>query len=77
VLDYLARNYAADALPKINVNTADSIDLESALSLTRSETAALAAYRTKHGKFKSLDDLKNIPGVNFAKFEAHKDRLAF
>jgi 2-keto-4-pentenoate hydratase/2-oxohepta-3-ene-1,7-dioic acid hydratase in catechol pathway len=25
--------------------------LESALSLTRSETAALVAYRTKHGKF--------------------------
>jgi len=76
-IDYLARNYPADALPKVNVNTADPIDLESAFTLTRSETAALAAYRTKHGKFKSLDDLKNIPGVSFAKFEAHKDRLAF
>ena len=77
VLNYLARSYPADALPKVNVNTADAIDLESAFSLTRSETAALAAYRAKHGKFKSLDDLKNIPGVSFAKFEAHKNRLAF
>jgi len=76
-IDYLAANFAAGALPKVNVNTAEAIDLESAFSLTRSETAALAAYRTKHGKFKSLDDLKKIPGVSFAKFEAHKDRLAF
>ena len=51
--------------------------MESALSLTRTETTALVAYRTKHGKFKSLDDLKKIPVVNFAKFEANKDRLAY
>ena len=76
-IDYLAKNYPADALPKVNVNTADPIDMESAFSLTRTESAALIAYRTKHGKYKSLADLKNIPGVNFAKFEAHKDRLAF
>lgn len=76
-IDYLAANYAASGLPKVNVNTADAIELESAFSLTRSETAALSAYRTRHGKFKSLDDLKNVPGVSFAKFEAHKDRLAF
>ena len=76
-IDYLAKNYAGEALPKVNVNTASPIDMESALSLTRTETAALVAYRTKHGKFKSLDDLKKIPGVNFAKFEANKDRLAY
>jgi competence protein ComEA len=76
-IDYLAKNYAGDGLPKVNVNTADPIDMESALSLTRSESAALVAYRTKHGKFKSLEDLKKIPGVSFAKFEANKDRLAY
>jgi competence protein ComEA len=77
VIDYLTKNYAGEELPKVNVNTAAPIDMESALSLTRTEAAALVAYRTKHGKFKSLDDLKNIPGVNFAKFEANKDRLAY
>jgi competence ComEA-like helix-hairpin-helix protein len=76
-IDYLAKNYAGEGLPKVNVNTASPIDMESALSLTRTETAALVAYRTKHGKFKSLDDLKKIPGVSFAKFEANKDRLAY
>jgi competence protein ComEA len=34
-------------------------------------------YRTKNGNFKSLEDLKKIPGVPFAKFEAKKDRLTF
>jgi len=76
-IEYLATHFAADALPKVNVNTAEAIDLESAFSLTRSETAALVAYRTKNGKFKSIDDLKKVPGVSFAKFETHKDRLVF
>ncbi|MEO8372987.1 MAG: helix-hairpin-helix domain-containing protein [Candidatus Solibacter sp.] len=76
-IEYLATHYAADALPKVNVNTADGIDLESAFSLTRTESAAVVAYRTKNGKFKALDDLKKVANVSFAKFEAHKDRLAF
>ncbi len=77
VLDYLSKAFPAQALPPININTAESIDLESGLSLLRSQAAAIVAYRDKHGKFKSLDDLKKVPGVDFAKIEAHKDRISF
>ena len=77
VLDYLSKAFPAEAVKPININTAEAIDLESGLSLLRSQAAAIIAYRDKHGKFKSLDDLKKVPGVDFAKIEAHKDRLAF
>jgi competence protein ComEA len=77
VLEYLVNNFPADEVPKINVNKAAAIDLESGLSLKRSQAAAIIRYRTKHGDFKSIEDLKKVPGVDAAKIEAKKDRLTF
>jgi competence protein ComEA len=77
VLDYLSRNFPADEVPRINVNKATAIELESGLSLKRSEAAAVIQYRTKNGDFKSIEDLKKVPGIDTAKIEAKKDRLTF
>jgi competence protein ComEA len=77
VLEYLSRNYPAQALPPLNVNTAKAIDLETRLSLRRSEAAAVIEYRAKHGSFKSIDDLKSVPGVDPAKITRKKDALVF
>lgn len=77
VVDYLVKYYPAEEVPPVNVNTAPAIELESRLSLRRSHAAAFVAHRKKVGAFKSLADLKAIPGVDFSKFEAKKDRLVF
>jgi competence protein ComEA len=77
VIDYLAANFAAEEVPRINVNKARAIELESGLTLRRSEAAAIVEYRTKNGPFKSIEDLKKVPGVDAAKIEAKKDRLTF
>jgi len=77
VLEYLAANYPADEAPKLNVNTARAIDFESRLSLKRSEAAAVIQYREKNGKFRSMEDLKRVPGINFGKVEAKQDILQF
>lgn len=77
VHEYLTRHYPADDVPRLNVNTATAIELESALSLKRSQAAAVIAYREKNGDFKSLDDLKKVPVLDAAKLEAKKDRLVF
>src|ERR1043165_564027 len=58
VLNYLAEHYPADDVPRINVNTCRAIELESGLSLRRSEANAIIDYRTKNGPFKSIADLK-------------------
>jgi competence protein ComEA len=59
------------------VNKAAAIEFESGLSLRRSQAAAIIRYREKHGPFKSIKDLKKVPGVDAAKIEAKKDRLIF
>ena len=77
VLEYAVKNFPADDVPRINVNKAHAIDLESGLSLKRSQAAAIIQYREKNGPFKSIADLKKVPGVDVAKIEAKKDRLVF
>ena len=77
VIDYLTRAYPADDVPRLKVNSAEAIEFESILALKRSQAAALIAYRTKNGPFKSIADLKKVPGLEAAKLEAKKDRLIF
>src|SRR5215470_8854655 len=62
VIEYLSAHYAAEALPRLNVNQARAIDFEVRLSLRRSQAAAIIDYRSKHGAFKSIEDLKRVPG---------------
>jgi len=76
-LDYLSAHYPAQALPPLNVNTAKAIDLEARLSLRRSEAAAVIEYRARHGSFKSIEDLKSVPGINAEKIESKKNVLVF
>jgi len=77
ILDYLATHFLGEAARPLNINTATNVELESVLQLLRREAAAVIEYRKKHGKFKSLNDLKKVPGVDFKKIEARKDRLFF
>ena len=77
VFEYLVRNYPAEQVPKVNVNTATAIELESGLTLRRSQAAQLIAYRTRNGNFKSIEDLKKVPGIDPAYLESKKDRIAF
>jgi len=77
ILDYLAEHFPAEELPPVNVNEAAAIELESRLSLRRSQAAALIAHRARNGKFKSLEDLKKVPGVDARKIEVKKDRIVF
>ncbi len=77
ILAYLTKHFGADAPLPIKVNSASAVDLESLMLLKRSEAAAIIQYRTEHGNFKTIDDLKKVPGLDFKKVEAKKDLLVF
>lgn len=77
VLSYLTVHYPPEDLPPVNVNKAPAIELEARLSLRRSQAAALISYRKAHGDFKSLDDLKKVPLLDFALLESKKDQMVF
>ena len=77
VLDYLATHFKGETVRPLDMNTAESIDLESVLQLLRRESRAVLDYRAKRGQFTSLDDLKGLDPVIFKKIEAKKDRIVF
>lgn len=77
VLDYLVKNYPAEDVPRINVNQATAIQLESVLGLRRSQAKEVLVYREKNGDFKTIEDLKKVPGLDAAKLDAKKDRILF
>ena len=76
-LNFLVAHFPADEVPKIKVNEAEAIEFESGLSLKRSQAAAIIRYREQNGPFKTIDDLKKVPGIDAAKIDAQKDRLLF
>ncbi len=77
ILDYLAKNFPAAEPPKLQINTARPIDIEAALTVRHSQALAFVAWRDKHRPISALDELKNAPGIDYAKFESHKDRIVF
>lgn len=74
IVNYLARNFP---IVKINVNKATAKEIEAGLELTPAESESIVQYRSVHGNFKSLDDLKKVPGLDAVKIESKKDHLEF
>jgi competence protein ComEA len=74
VIDYLAANFAAK---RVNVNKASAADLVSSLGVTVSDADAIVRYRTDKGKFKEVQDLMKVPGVDSKKIAASKDSIEF
>ena len=47
------------------------------LDITPELAEAMVGYRQKNGDFKSLDDLKKVPGVDAAQLDTEKNRILF
>ena len=86
ILAYVTKYYGTDAPPaasidvaksKIVVNKETAAQLVTDLGLTEDEAAAVVAYRTKNGDFKTIDDLKKVPSVDGKKFDAKAADLEF
>ena len=73
IVEYLAKNFPARA----SVNQADAKELQAALEISPEAAAAIVTYRQQNGKFKTLDDLKKVPGVDAAKLDAKRDVIDF
>ena len=74
VINYLAANFGA---AKINVNTAVAADIASGLGISSSDAAAVVSFRAANGKFKNMDDLGKVPGIDTKKIASAKDRIVF
>jgi competence protein ComEA len=72
ILDYLVEFYSP-----IRVNKATAKELESALDVSARVAEAIVTYRSEKGPFKTVDDLKQVPGLEPEKIDARKARLTF
>ena len=76
IVQYLKMNFPPMA-PTVSVNTASADIMMKRLGITAEEAQAIIDYRERHGNFKSLDELKNVPKLDFSKVEANKNMLVF
>ena len=61
----------------VNINTADAATLDAAMQgVGPKSAAAIVAYRTKHGPFKSVDDLVKVKGIGPKAVEKNRDKLS-
>lgn len=47
----------------VNINTASAEELQTLPNIGPQKAQAIIDYRTEHGNFTSLDDLKNVSGI--------------
>lgn len=60
---------------KININTANISQLESISGIGESTANKIIEYREKNGKFKTIEDIKNVSGIGEIKYENIKDDI--
>ena len=61
---------------KVNINTANAQELSAKLdSIGAKKAQAIVAYRNKHGRFKHIDDLKNVKGIGEKIYARNQLRL--
>ena len=53
----------------ININKADENELQSLNGIGESLASSIVEYRKENGKFETIEDLKNVPGIGESKFE--------
>lgn len=60
---------------KININTAKQTELELLTGIGPSTATKIIEYRNTNGKFKTIEDIKNVPGIGEAKYESIKEQI--
>jgi competence protein ComEA len=72
ILMYLAKHFSP-----IRVNKATAKDLEATLDVPTNLAETIVAYRLDKGEFRTVDDLKKVPGLDSGKIETQRARIVF
>ena len=60
---------------KVNINTANKEKLETLPGIGETTAQKIIDYRESNGKFKTIEDIKNVSGIGDAKYESLKDKI--
>jgi competence protein ComEA len=67
---------SSSALAAINLNTATKEDLVALPGIGPAKAQAILDYRSAHGPFKSIEEVKDVKGIGAKRFEKIKGELA-
>lgn len=62
-----------DLIVKVNINTDTSEQLQTISGIGNTVATAIVNYRSSHGEFRRIEDLKNVTGIGNATFEKIKN----
>lgn len=60
---------------KVNINTASASQLQTISGIGPATAEKIIVFRNSNGKFKSIDDIKNVDGIGDKTFEKMKARI--
>ena len=74
-VDTESGNEGKSGTEKININTATQTELETLPGIGPSTSSKIISYRKENGKFKTIEDIKEVSGIGDAKYENIKDLI--
>ncbi len=60
---------------KVNINMATQTELETLSGIGPSTAQKIINYRNENGKFKTIEEIKNVPGIAESKFQSIKNEI--
>lgn len=70
-----SQNSNSSQVKIININKADSNELQELNGIGESTATAIIQYREENGDFETIEDIKNVQGIGENKFELIKDYI--
>ena len=70
-----SQNSNSSQVKIININKADSNELQELNGIGESTATAIIQYREENGDFETIEDIKNVQGIWENKFELIKDYI--
>ncbi|MGX8773663.1 MAG: helix-hairpin-helix domain-containing protein [Bacillota bacterium] len=67
--------YPSDPMGKVNINTADSSQLQTLSGVGPATAEKIIDYRQTNGSFSSIEDIKNVSGIGDKTFEKLRDHI--
>jgi len=64
-----------DTTGKININTASANQLQSLHGIGPAISERIVDYRNEHGRFRRIEDIKNVSGIGPGRFDNIKDDI--
>lgn len=61
---------------KVNINKATVPELTKVPGIGASTAQKIVSYRDENGKFKAIEDIKNVSGIGDSKYESMKDYIS-